>query len=150
MNSLRPFTVAAVVLCLSACGGSGGGNLFGGVPTTTYCQTGTAEQVASPTPNQITSNVNQIIIVASGNTDAIYSNPQSWSVFVTATNGGYSIQGGALNLVPDPTGPHPYTSDFYYASNLQQTLPSGLTWNVYLTQNNGIGCNAIPLQSFST
>jgi hypothetical protein len=152
MKVLRFIIPATLAVGLCACSGSGGGsgNIFGGGnPFGNQCFTGTSEQLASPTPGQTTSNVNQIIIVASGSSDNIHSSPGSWSVFVTPIYGGNSILGGQLSPVPDTTGPHPYAQDFYYASQLQQTLPSGMTWNVYLTQNSG-ACNAIQLQEFST
>ncbi len=146
MNTLRLFTVSMLVLGLSACGGGSGGGIFNPTPQT-ECNTGTAVELASPLPGQSTSNVNQIIVVANGNSNVLYNNHQNWYVYVS--DGFSQIQGGQLNLVPYNTGPHPYTSDFYYSSQLSQTLPAGNTWNVYLTQYNG-GCNPVPLQGFST
>lgn len=147
MNTLQLFIASLLVVGLSACGGGSGGNLFGPPPQTTECNTGTAVELANPLPGQSASNVNQITIVANGNTNTLYNNYQNWYIYVS--NGYSQYQGGQLNLVANPSGPHPYPSDFYYSSQFSQTLPAGNTWTVYLTQYNG-GCNAVPLQNFST
>jgi len=150
MKFLRLTIPVMLAVTLSACGGSGGlGNVFGGNPRGNQCNTGTSEQVVSPTPGQTSSNVNQITIVASSNNNTLYSNYQNWYIYVT-DNFGNRVQGGQLNLVPDPGAPQPYSSDFYYSSQLPQTLPPGATWNVHLTEYNGNGCTDVPLQSFST
>ncbi|HZZ64924.1 MAG TPA: hypothetical protein VFE17_05465 [Candidatus Baltobacteraceae bacterium] len=143
MNILRAALPVIVALALTACGGSGNGGLFGG---TTLCQPGTV-QLARPAPGQFNSNVNSVEVVASGNNDNIHSNPGAWSAYVQG-NGGTQLFGGPLNPVSDTSGPHPFTSDFYYQSQLQQTLPSGQNWTVFLTENTG--CGAIAVGNFST
>ncbi len=153
MSTLRLLLPAALALVgLSACGGSGSvGNVFGGNPQGFQCQTGTSQQVVSPTPGQLATNVNQITIVTNGNSNSLYTNTSNWHLYVTGNYAGGSIQGGTLSLVSDTGAPHPYSSDFYYTSTLSQTLPPGVTWQVYLSPyNNTSGCQDIPLQSFST
>lgn len=145
MHILRWVIPAVLVVALSACSGSGGlGNIFG--PQGNPCIPGTAVQMVSPTPNQFNSNVSSVTIVASGDTDNIHPNPGSWSVFVQSSFA--TINGGGLNPVPDPGAPHPFTSDFYYQSQLQQTLPPGATWTVDLQQNTG--CAPVAIATFST
>jgi hypothetical protein len=152
MKFLRRIIPVALLLGLSACGGSGGGlgNIFGGNPSGSECQTGTAQELAAPQAFTTASNVNQVTIVANGNVNALYQNYQNWYIYLTDSFGD-RIQGAQLNLVADPGGPHPYPSDFYYSSQLPQTLPSGVTWNVFLTEfNNSNGCAAVPMAGFST
>ena len=146
MNILRAAAPVVVALALTACGGSGNGGLFGG---TTACQPGTQVQLARPAPGQFNSNVNSVEVVASGDTDNIYPNPGAWSAYVQG-NGGTQIFGGPLNPVSDTGGPHPFTQDFYYQSQLQQTLPSGQNWTVFLQENTGCGAIRVANGNFST
>jgi hypothetical protein len=142
-------TIAVVFAStLAGCSGSGGGlgNIFGGNP---QCQPGTQVQLVSPTPFQLDSNVNQVTVVANGSNDNIHPNPQNWSVTLVGNFGGAAIAGGDLNPVDGRPFPHPFGSDFYYQSQLPQTLASGVTWSVSLQQNNS-NCVPYPLQSFST
>ncbi len=147
MNHLRLICALALACSLCACGGSGTGNL-GGLLYNNQCNTGTQVQLVSPVPGQPASNVSQIMIVANGNSNTLYSSYSQWYLYVTDTNGN-QVQGGPLNLADGRSQPHPYTSDFYYTSQLQETLPPGAAWNVFLTQNNG-SCTPVPLQAFST
>lgn len=152
MKVLRILAPALLLAGLCACGGGGGGGLFGGgnpIGFGTECNTGTAEELANPQPNTYAPGANQITLVASGNNNNLYSSYQNWYVYVVNTYTGQTIQGNQLTLVSDPNGPHPYQSDFYYGSSLQQSLPGGGSWNVYLAQYSG-SCTAIPLQSFTT
>jgi hypothetical protein len=151
MKLARLILPAIALAALTACGGGGGvlGNnpVFNGAGG--ECQTGTSEELASPTPGAYAQNVNSITIVANSNNNALYQGYQNWYIYLTNSYTGQTVTGGQLNLVPFPGGPQPYPSDFYYSSQLQQTLPSGGTWNVYLTQFSG-SCQAVPLQSFTT
>ncbi len=153
MKVLRLLAPAMALAALSACGGGGGG-LLGGIGGGNggygyTCNTGTSEQLASPLPGSYAPGTNAITIVANGNNNNLYNSYQNWYVYLTNTYSGQTINGGQLNLVSDPNGPHPYNSDFYYSSQLQQSVPSGGSWNVYLTQYNG-SCNAVPLQGFTS
>ncbi len=140
----------ALILCLfglAACSGSGNG-----APPPTgpqACDPGTAVQDANPRPNQtgVPITLGQVIIVADGNTDTLYNNPSQWLVTLVGNAGG-PLSGSPLALVPDPGGPHPFGSDFYYGSNVT-TLNSGTTYTVYLGRNDGT-CQAIAVGSFST
>lgn len=148
MHSLRLIIPATLLLALTACGGGGGlGNIFGG-GLNNQCQAGSQVQVVSPTPSQFNSNVNQVTIVASSQFDNIHPQPQNWSIVVTG-NFGQTITGGPLNPIPDTGAPHPFATDFYYQSQLSQTLPSGQTWNVGLQQNTS-SCTPLAVGSFST
>ncbi len=152
MSFLRLVLPGTLALLLAACSGSGGvggiGSIFGNQP---QCNTGTSVQLANPQPFQsnVSTNIGQITIVANGNSNNLYSTYGQWNVVLTPNFGGFPIQGGSLSLVPYPNGPHPYPSDFYYASSVP-ALQAGVTYNVSLQQNSGASCLAVPLESFST
>ena len=151
MKVLRILAPALLLAGLCACGGGGGGLFGGGNPIGlgSECNAGTAVELANPQPNTYAPGANQITLVANGNNNNLYSTYQNWYVYVVSNNTGQTIQGGQLSLVSDPSGPHPYQSDYYYGSSLQQSLPSGSSWTVNLAQYSG-SCNAIPLQTFTT
>jgi hypothetical protein len=146
----RIAALVAAGLCLLAstsCSGVGlPGGIFGGLLA---CNPGTQVQLASPAPNQsgVSSNIGQIIIVANGNSNTLYNTYAQWQ-FTVVDNFNNQLTGGSLNLVPDPSGPHPYASDFYYSSSIPQLTP-GRTWNVELLQN-GNSCTPASVGSFST
>ncbi|MFN2448727.1 MAG: hypothetical protein ABR508_02900 [Candidatus Baltobacteraceae bacterium] len=151
MKLLRLLAPAAALAVLSACGG-GGGSLFGGGSNGSNglaCDTGTSEQLASPQPGTYAPGTSTITIVANGSNNQLYNSYQNWYVYLTNVNTGQTVTGGQLNLTSDRGGPQPYGSDFYYSSALQQQLPSGGTWNVFLTEFSG-NCNAVPLLGFTT
>lgn len=142
-------SLAAAGLCLLAftsCSGGGPGGIFGGPPV---CNPGTQVQLASPTPNQsgVSSGIGHVIIVANGNTDTLYNTYAQWQLILVDNFNGQTT-GGSLSLVPDPSGPHPYPSDFYYSSSVPQ-LATGRNWNVELIQN-GNSCTPASVGSFST
>jgi hypothetical protein len=120
-----------------------------GLYALSQCDTGTQEQLASPTPGQtgVSSTIGQIIMVANGNGNALYNSYGQWQITLT-DNFGNTVVGGPLSLVPFPSGPHPYPSDFYYASSIQQ-LATGRTYTAFLVRIGG-SCPSIPLGSFST
>ncbi|MBV9149375.1 MAG: hypothetical protein JO024_05895 [Candidatus Eremiobacteraeota bacterium] len=99
-------------------------------------------------PNQtgVSTTIGQIIIVANGSANILNANPQAWIITLQATSG--PINGSTLNAVPFPNGPHPYPSDFYYASNVP-TLNPGQNYTVFLSRIDGT-CSAIAIGSFST
>lgn len=151
MSLTRYAVGAALLLALTGCGGGGTGGLLGGLGGSMQsCYTGTNLQLASPTAFQtgVPSNIGQITLVADGSSNTLYSTYNQWNV-VLQTNFGQQIAGGPLTLVPFPNGPHPFPSDFYYASSVP-TLNAGTTYNVLLEQNNGLNCTAVPINSFST
>lgn len=150
--SITRYAAAAVLVCaLAGCGGGGAGGLLGGIGASPQsCYTGTTVQLASPTAFQtgVSANIGQVTLVADGNSNTLYSTYNQWNV-VLQTNFGQQIAGGPLNLVPFSSGPHPFPSDFYYASSIPLLTP-GTTYNVLLEENNGLGCTAVPINSFST
>jgi hypothetical protein len=152
MSLLRLTPAAALLVALTACGGGGSG--LGGIIGLNpgpgpVCNAGTQVQLANPQPGQtgVSPNISQITIVANGNSNLLYNSYNQW--YLTLTNQfGQSIPGGNLTLVSDQNGPHPYSSDFYYASSIPQ-LQQGATWQVNLTDRTGTG-GTCPLNSFST
>lgn len=146
MLTLRITALAALSLSLAACSGSGGsgGGLFPGM---TACDPGTSVQLARPSPGQSNvGSINSIEIVANSNGNALGQNYQNWYLQVQSGFSG-TLTGGALNAVPDPSGPHPYASDFFYSSSFGN-LPPGVTYTVYLAEN--VSCQPINIGTFST
>lgn len=152
MKVLRFIAPALALAALSACGGGGSG-IFNGNPifngSSGECSTGTSVELASPQPGSYAPGTTSITIVANGNNNNLYDTYQNWYVYLTDSYSGQTISGGQLGLTSFPNGPHPYSSDFYYSSQLQQSIPSGGNWNVYLTEFNG-SCQAVPLQGFTS
>lgn len=131
-------------IVLAGCGGVAG--LSG---PNSMCNTGTQEQLANPLSNQtgVSTTIGQITIVANSNTNQLYNTYAQWQINLTDTFGGL-VNGQPLRLVPYPNGPHPYASDFYYASSIGN-LQTGHTYNAYLSMSNG-SCMPVPLGQFST
>jgi hypothetical protein len=153
MSYLRLALCGIFALLLAACSGSGVlgglGPVFGNQPA---CDTGTQVQLANPAPSQngVNSNIGQITIVASGNSNNLYNTYGQWNVVLTPLNFGTgSIEGGPLSLVDGRSLNHPFASDFYYASSVPNLQP-GVTWNVTLQQNNGTNCTPASVGTFST
>ena len=150
MSTIRLSIAAALALALSACGGGGLGPVIGGLNPGggPICNAGTSVQLANPQSGQtgVPTNIGQITIVANGNSNTLYNTYNQWYLTLKDQFGNV-VQGGNLNLVSYPNGPHPFPSDFYYASSIPQ-LQSGTTWQVNLVQQ-GTG-SVCPLNSFST
>lgn len=91
--------------------------------------------------------IGQITVVAFGNNNALYSTYNQWIVNLVDSSG-VPWTGAPLRLVSDPSGPHPYPSDFYYSSNIPMLNP-GQVYRVYLSQPNA-ACTGILLGQFST
>ena len=148
MRNSIPFLCTSALLAgallLGGCSTLGSG-ILGGLT----CNPGTQVQLASPTSNQtgVSPGIGSITIVANGNNNTLYSTYNQWQITLTDNFGG-SVSGSQLSLVPDPSGPHPYPSDFYYSSSIGQ-LTAGRTWTVYLVENNNL-CSPDSLGSFST
>jgi len=139
--------VFGCVFVLAACSGNGtNGGPFGNGPQA--CNPGTAVSDAQPSPNQtgVSTTIGQIIIVANGSANILNANPSVWIITLQANSG--PINGSTLTPVPFPNGPHPYPSDFYYASNIP-TLNAGQVYTVFLGRTDGT-CSAIAVGSFST
>jgi hypothetical protein len=153
MSLLRLTLSAGLLTALTACGGGGLGSVIGGGNPINgggpICNAGTQVQLANPQPGQsgVSPTIGQITIVANGNSNTLYNTYGQWYLTLTDQFGN-TITGGNLRLVSYQTGPHPYASDFYYASSIGQ-LPSGATWQVNLNDQSGAG-GVCPLNSFST
>lgn len=153
LHSRRPLSrlllVSACAGALNACsGGSGSSYNPPGGGYSPPCSPGTNVQLANPTPNAfgVPTNTGTITIVANGNANQLYQTYGAWNVVL---QGGYGpITGGALSLVPDPSGPHPFPSDFYYSSSFA-TLPSGQNFTVQLANGPGF-CAPVTIGSFTT
>lgn len=113
------------------------------------CSTGTQEQLASPSSGStgVSPGIGSITLVASSNSNQLYSTFAQWQITLT-DNFGNVVTGGSLSLVPCPSCIHPYQSDFYYASSMPQ-LNAGRTYTAYLNRIGAL-CPPIPLGSFST
>jgi hypothetical protein len=114
-------------LALAGCGGGSSTvpNSFG------LCDANAQSiSIARPTPGY-PMNGNQIEIVSSTNQDQLNGSPNAFDLNLV-DNFGNEIDTGGLNAVPDPNGPHPYGSDFFYAATLNASLLGGRTYNVYL------------------
>jgi hypothetical protein len=131
--------VVASVLALMRCNGS----------SAPLCNTGTLVQLASPTQGQngVSTTIGRVVIVADGNSNALYSTYGQWTITLN-DNTGQPWGGASLGLVPDPGGPHPYASDFFYAATIP-SLSSGRTYTASLGQP-GASCSPISVGSFST
>ncbi len=144
--------IAALLLFATACSGNSGN--FGGIPLggLIQCNPGAQVQLARPQNQTTASNVGSVEIVVNGNTNALATSPGSWSLQVQSNGSGQSIASNGLTAVADPTGYHPFQSDFFYSGNLNQTLPSGYTWTVSLVQGQTSyqSCSPMPVGSFST
>ena len=140
-------SVASLVALLGLAGCSGSASTPGHFQYP--CNTGTSQQLANPTPNQagVSTSQGRITIVAFGNNNNLYTTYNQWIITLT-DNTGTPWTGGPLSLVSDPSGPHPYPSDFYYASNIPM-LNAGRTYQAFLSQPSGT-CTPLQLQSFST
>jgi len=113
------------------------------------CNTGTQQTLAHPTSgsDRVSPTIRQLTIVASGNNNNLFSTRNQW-ILTLSDNTGVVLTGGTLNLVSDPTGPHPYPSDFYYSSNIP-TLAAGRRYQAFLSKPSG-ACAPQSLGSFST
>lgn len=154
MSIIRLAAASSLIVALSACSGSGLGGVLGGLNPISgagpiQCDTGTQVQLASPQPGQtgVSGDIGQIIIVADGNNNALYNTYNQWNITLTDQFGEH-VSGGNVSLVSYPSGPHPYPSDYYYASSIGRLTP-GATWSVQLNEQNA-NCSPVPLNSFST
>lgn len=113
------------------------------------CNTGTVQQLANPLPSQggVATTIGQVTIVAMGGSNVLHSTPNQWIVTLN-DNTGMVWTGTPLTPVSDASGPHPYPSDFYYASNFPM-LNASRTYRAVLSQPTGT-CTPISLGGFST
>ena len=141
---------AVAIVTLAGCAGGGGSTLPNPGSTGVCDPTATGIQLARPTPG-FPSNGNAIEIVVNGNGDQL-GNPQFTSMFDLILRDQFNaeIDTGLLSAVADAGGPHPYSSDFFYAGNVpSNSILAGRTYNVYLNAPN-TNCTPGFVGSFST
>jgi hypothetical protein len=149
LRSLLPLGATALALAACSSGANSGNN-----PSVvgTSCNPGTQLALASPTPNQtgVNPGITQIVVVANGNGNYLFQTFANWQVVLLINNNAnQAIPGGALSLTTDDNGPHPFPSDYYYASSISN-LQGGLSYAVYLSQEN-TNCPLVgPVGAFST
>ena len=146
--------LGGALLGLAACS-SGSSTTIAGVPgnpngvnTNAFCDPGTAVQLANPPSGNVSvpTNLNQVIIVASGNNNTLGSTFSQWNTYLI-DNFGNQIAGGPLSAYSWNGGPKPYASDYYYSSSISGLVP-GRNYTVYLNQN--ANCQPGSLGGFST
>jgi hypothetical protein len=130
----RTALVAASLVIAAGCGGGGGSSIPNSGSTAICDSNGVALSVARPTPGY-PQNGNQIEIVDSTNTDQLNGFTSQFDLNLI-DNFGNEIDTGFLTPVPDQSGPHPYTNDYFYAGSLNGNLQPGRTYNVYLNAPN--------------
>jgi len=149
MAYIRLAGAALISILLSACGGGSSGSTFGN--TFGSCDPGTAVQLARPAQGQtgVSTGQNPIEIVASSDQNTLHANYSNFSLILQPQNGGGStITSSPLNIVPDNSGPHPFTSDFFYSGSVP-TLQFGTVYTVLLNEPT-LGCTPVAIGSFST
>jgi hypothetical protein len=140
---------AVALVGLAACGGGGSSTLPNPGSNGICDPTATGIQLARPTPG-FPQNGNTIEIVVNGNSDQL-GNSQFTGMFDLNLFDQFNneIDTNFLSAVADPSGPHPYSSDFFYQGTLQGNLASGRTYSVYLNAPN-TNCQRGFVGSFST
>lgn len=151
----RTLLFAGAAVVASACSGGGTGTSGNSpVPINQYaCDGGTQTQLARPAPNSGgNGSVSTFEIVANGNNNQLGQSFQQYDLLI-APPGVPPTQGyvtNALTSVPDPNGPHPFSSDYFYSATLQNgPLQLGQTYDVYLNAYNS-NCTAVYEGTFST
>jgi hypothetical protein len=145
----RALVVASIVVA-AGCGGGSSGNstIPNGGNNNGLCDFNAQSiSLARPTPG-FGQNGNTIEIVSSTSSDDLHGNPTAYDLNLR-DNFNNVIITGPLSLVADPSGPHPYTNDFYYQGTLQTALQGGVTYSVYLNVPSS-GCTPGFVGSFST
>jgi hypothetical protein len=152
-----------VVSFLAAAGCSGGSSSSGTGAVPFFgngaCDPGTSVQLAfpndtsgNPTPQGVSTTIGHIEIVAQSNTTALGNSAASWDTILIPTNGfsqiGPAITGGFLTVASDPSGPHPFTTDFYWNSSIP-TLQSGVLYVVQLNVPSS-NCTPVTIGQFGT
>ena len=122
--------IAASIVLAAGCGG-GSNSALPNSGNGQLCDSNAGSiSIARPTPG-FPANGNTIEIVSSSSTDDLHGNPGAFDLNLNNS----SISTSPLSILPDTTGPHPYTTDFYYQATLPAGLPSG-TYSVYLNAPN--------------
>lgn len=153
-RAARTLLVLGFAALATACSGGSSGTGNSSLPNNYGpCFPDTQAQLARPGTNSFgNGGINSVEIVANGNNNSLYQGYAANGDLLIAPVGQAPSQGAATNpltLVSDTSGPHPYGSDYYYSGTLNGSLPTGVTWNVYLNNFNSV-CNAQYMGSFST
>jgi hypothetical protein len=144
----RALVVASIVVAAAGCGGGSSNSTLPNPGSNAICDANAGSiAVARPSPG-FGQNGNTIEIVSSSGSDDLHSFPNQFDLNLR-DNFNNIIITGALTPVPDNTGPHPYTTDFYYQGTLQSPLQAGLTYSVFLNAPN-TNCTPGFIGSFST
>jgi hypothetical protein len=140
--------VAASVFVAAGCGGGGSSSTLPDPGSNAICDSNAGSITVARPSAGFGQNGNAIEIVSSSSTDQLHGNPSAFDLNLRDNFGNVLIT-DPLSLVADNSGPHPYSTDFYYAANLQGTLLAGRTYNVFL---NAPSTNCTPgfVGSFST
>ncbi len=149
MTSLRAMALAAGLLSITACSGSGSNGLGGilGNGPGGGCDPGTRVTLARPVSGSTNvGSINSIEIVADGNNSTLDQSFSQWQL-QALDSFGTTTTGGQLNRATDRGGYQPFPSDFYYSSSFPN-LQTGVTYRIFLIKN---GCgNATDVGTFST
>jgi len=135
-SSLHPARLARTVIAASlfvvAAGCAGGsGSALPNPGSNGICDpTATGIQLARPTPG-FPANGNNIEIVVNGNSDQLATSSGQFDLILRDQFNG-EIDTGFLSPFADPSGPHPYNSDFFYQGTLSTSLLGGRTYSVFL------------------
>ena len=134
--------VIAGLLALGGCGGSSNSG-SASVPTTVYCGNDSSYALARPlNGGTISAGTPSVEIVASGNNNQLGQSYQSFNLLFVPRSNAPQVQTGGFAAASDPSGYHPFASDFYYSGTVQSPgLFSGQTYDVYL---NAFSTNCTP------
>ncbi len=124
-SSLHPARLARTVIAASlfvvaaGCAGGSGSSTLPNPGSTGICDPDAGSiSVARPTIG-FPQNGNSVEIVSSSQTDQLHGRPDQFDLNVVDTTFGQELDTGPLSLVPDLSGPHPYTTDFYYSGTFR-------------------------------
>jgi hypothetical protein len=141
----RALVVASVMIAATGCGGGGSSSTLPNPGSNALCDSNAQSISLARTPG---AGSNTIEIVSSTDQDQLHGFPNQFDLNLR-DNFNNVIITGALSLVADSSGPHPYTNDFFYSATLQNPVQGGVTYSVYL---NAPSTNCTPgfVGSFST
>ncbi|MEA2719087.1 MAG: hypothetical protein QOJ39_951 [Candidatus Eremiobacteraeota bacterium] len=132
----RALFAASFLVAAAGCGGGSGSSTLPNPGSNQICDPNAgAISIARPSPG-FPQNGNSIEIVESTGQDQLHQFTGQFDLNLFDRATGQEIDTGFLTAVPDPSGPHPYSNDFYYAGTLSQNLLSGRTYDVYLNAPN--------------
>jgi hypothetical protein len=126
----RALVVASVIAAAAGCAGGSSSSLPNSGSNQICDSNAGSISIARPTPG-FPSNGNSIEIVSSSGSDDLHTSPNLFDFNVRDTSGNLIAVSSTLSLIPDASGPHPYTSDFFYQGNLSTGLAPG-TYNLFL------------------